>query len=65
MRRGHKCGVNIQKRKLIVEIYWPVNWIIIVVDVNSDNPPTSGKDKVTKDLWKGVNSRDWQKRKTK
>jgi hypothetical protein len=27
-------------------------------DVNSENPSTSGKDKVTKDFWKEVCSRD-------
>ena len=27
-------------------------------DVNSENPSTSGKNKVTKDLWKEASSRD-------
>lgn len=62
MRRGLKYGVNVQKRKqkkancgiLASKLYSHSN----KTDVNSENPSTSGKDKVTKDLWKEVSARD-------
>ena len=36
-----------------------MNWIVLVIKqmLTVKNPSTSGKDKVTKDLWKGASSR--------